>query len=262
MTSPSKSTVLIDLSGTIHVEDKEINGSISALEKLRKSKINIKFVTNTTKESKRILLQRLTGIGFSISEDEIFTSLTAAHDTLKARELRPFLLIDNKALEDFMDLHEENPNCVVVGLAPDKFSYKFMNEAFKLLLTGAPLIAVHKSRYFKTKTGLALGPGPFISGLEYSSGIKAEIIGKPSAEFFKSAVKEFKSEPKDCYMVGDDVRDDIGGSQAIGMKGLLVRSGKYRPGDENKIEPPPYNVVNNFSEAVEIILAELKEASL
>ena len=31
----------------------------------------------------------------------------------------------------------------------------------RLLMDGAPLIAIHKARYFKTSTGLALGPGMF-----------------------------------------------------------------------------------------------------
>jgi ribonucleotide monophosphatase NagD (HAD superfamily) len=29
-------------------------------------------------------------------------------------------------------------------------------------------------------------------------------------------------------MVGDDIRTDVGGAQACGMKGIQVRTGKYR----------------------------------
>jgi len=32
-------------------------------------------------------------------------------------------------------------------------------------------------------------------------------------------------------MVGDDVQGDVGGAQAAGLKGALVRTGKFKPTD-------------------------------
>ena len=37
-------------------------------------------------------------------------------------------------------------------------------------------------------------------------------------------------------MIGDDVRDDIVGSLALGFRAVLVKTGKYRPGDEKTVE--------------------------
>lgn len=72
---------------------------------------------------------------------------------------------------------------------------------FRLLLDGAPLIGIHEGRYYKRPDGLALGPGAFIKGLEYSAGIKAEIVGKPTAGFFKSALNDVS--PEEAVMIGD-----------------------------------------------------------
>lgn len=69
--------------------------------RLRQSQMKLKFVTNTTKESKRVLLERLTKIGFDITADEIFTSLTAAKRLIEMRKLSPLMLVDDKALEEF-----------------------------------------------------------------------------------------------------------------------------------------------------------------
>lgn len=33
-------------------------------------------------------------------------------------------------------------------------------------------------------------------------------------------------------MIGDDVLQDVGGAQGVGMQSILVQTGKYRPGDE------------------------------
>jgi ribonucleotide monophosphatase NagD (HAD superfamily) len=56
-------------------------------------------------------------------------------------------------------------------------------------------------------------------------------------------------------MIGDDVRDDIGGSQDVGIQGILVKTGKYSPEDEANFGVTPRFVANNFAEAVEYILS-------
>nr|XP_061836900.1 haloacid dehalogenase-like hydrolase domain-containing protein 2 isoform X2 [Nerophis lumbriciformis] len=232
--------VLVDLSGTLHVEDAAVPGAQDALHRLRQASVDVKFVTNTTKESKRNLLERLRGLNFDLQEKEIFTSLSAARSLLEKTRLRPLLLVEDGALEDFAGIDTSEPNAVVVGLAPEHFNYQTMNKAFRLLLGGAPLIAIHKARYYKRKDGLALGPGPFVTGLEYATDCQATVVGKPEKTFFTQ-----------------DARDDVGGAQSAGMLGILVRTGKYRPGDENKVNPAPHLTCDTFPDAVDHILHNL-----
>ena len=72
-------------------------------------------------------------------------------------------------------------------------------------MDGADLIAVHKGRYYSTgRNGLALGPGPFVAGLEFASGKKAKILGKPSRDFFLSAIESVNDcHPNQVVMIGD-----------------------------------------------------------
>lgn len=247
--------VLVDLSGTIHIDDKVVSGAVDAVQRLKDSHLKVKFVTNTTKESKRLLLERLRKLGFNINNNEIFTSLTAARKIIDTRRLSPLMLLDDRALEEFCGVPQDQFDSVLIGLAPDKFNYNKMNEAFRLVLNGAPLIAIHKARYYKTKDGLALGPGGFVTALEYSAGIQAEVVGKPESTFFLSAVAELDVLPEQCVMIGDDARDDVVGAISSGMKGILVKTGKYRVGDE-KYLPDNAVTVNNFSEAVDLILRQ------
>ncbi|XP_057338610.1 haloacid dehalogenase-like hydrolase domain-containing protein 2 [Microplitis mediator] len=250
-------TVLIDLSGTIHIDNTVIPGAIEALKKLRTTNAKIKFVTNTTKESKSSLHNRLTNLGFDIKKDEIFSSLAAARELVIAKKLNPFLLIDSAAMEDFEDLikTDEEFNAVVVGLAPNKFNYEELNKGFRLLLQGASLIAIHEGRYYKRPDGLALGPGAFIKGLEYAANVKAEVVGKPTDKFFTAALGGIS--PSEAVMIGDDVRDDVGGAQAVGIRGILVQTGKYRLDDEKLITPPPTKVVPSFVQAVDEIINDI-----
>ncbi|XP_037547812.1 haloacid dehalogenase-like hydrolase domain-containing protein 2 [Nematolebias whitei] len=249
--------VLIDLSGTLHIEDSAVPGAQDALNRLRKASVSVKFVTNTTKESKRNLLERLQRLNFDLQEEEIFTSLSAARSLIEQKQHRPLLLVEDGALEDFTGIDTSEPNAVVVGLAPDHFNYQTLNKAFRMILDGAPLIAIHKARYYKRKDGLALGPGPFVTGLEYATDRQATVVGKPEKTFFTQALADLGCSPSEAVMIGDDARDDVGGAQRAGMLGILVRTGKYRDGDENKIEPPPHLTCNSFPDAVEHILQNL-----
>lgn len=249
-------TVLIDLSGTLHIDNTVIPGAVQALNRLRDANLSIKFVTNTTKESSNCLHERLTKLGFDLRKEEIFSSLAAARKLIVSQHLKPLLLIDPAAMEDFQDLvTNETPNAVVVGLAPSKFHYEELNKAFRLLLDGAALIAIHEGRYYKRPDGLALGPGAFVKGLEYSSNVNAKVVGKPTKEFFKAALGDV--DPAQAVMIGDDVKDDIAGAQAVGIKGILVQTGKYRAGDESTITPGPVKICASFVQAVESILDEI-----
>ncbi|XP_049798008.1 haloacid dehalogenase-like hydrolase domain-containing protein 2 isoform X1 [Schistocerca nitens] len=249
--------VLIDLSGTLHIEDEPTPGAVDALKRLQQSSLSLRFVTNTTKESRARLHGRLTKIGFTVRPEDILSSLWAARELVERRGLRPLLLLDAQAEEDFAGLGapgEDEADSVLVGLAPDKFNYEELNTAFRVLNKGGPLIAIHQGRYYKRSDGLALGPGPFVKGLEYATNVKPEVVGKPTELFFRTALGGVPAD--EAVMIGDDVRDDIDGAQQVGIRGYLVQTGKYRPGDETTINPPPHSVVPSFAEAVEKILAE------
>uniref|UniRef100_A0A0R3RQQ2 Haloacid dehalogenase-like hydrolase domain-containing protein 2 n=1 Tax=Elaeophora elaphi TaxID=1147741 RepID=A0A0R3RQQ2_9BILA len=258
MISLGRIAVLIDLSGTLHVEDMCIAGVPAALQRLRSNpRYAVKFVTNTTKESAERLYERLTKLGLEITRSEIFTSLTAAKNLIKKDNLRPMLLLENAALEDFTDVDVDikEPNAVVVGLAPSKFTYGSLNKAFRVLLDGAKLIAVHKGRYYKQKDGLSLGPGPFVEALEYAADVESQVIGKPERAFFLMALASIDNSltPQQAIMIGDDVRDDVLGAINAGMRAILVKTGKYSGGDELKIPEASRNCVESFVEAVDLI---------
>jgi ribonucleotide monophosphatase NagD (HAD superfamily) len=62
-------------------------------------------------------------------------------------------------------------------------------------------------------------------------------------------------------MIGDDVRDDCGGAIAAGLKGYLVRTGKYRSGDETRhSEIALHGTFDTFADAVDYLLRKHSEA--
>ena len=101
--------------------------------RLRSAGVEVKFVTNTSKESRQVLFNRLQSLGFDLRIDELFSSVWAARDYLKKKNLDPMLLVADETLEDFDGIGSDgkSKDSVVVGLAPEHFHYECLNEAFR-----------------------------------------------------------------------------------------------------------------------------------
>lgn len=73
----------------------------------------------------------------------------------------------------------------------------------RLVLSGGELIAIHKTRYYKRPDGLALGPGPFVTALEFASGKAASVVGKPDKLFYESVQQQLNCPMSETVMIGD-----------------------------------------------------------
>ena len=248
--------VLLDLSGVIYVGDRLLPGALEAIDRLHRNNLPIRFITNTTRSTGKSILEKLTRLGLSASENEVYTAPMAARDYVEAHGLNPYLLIHPDLKPEFTGLPDAPPTAVLMGDAGQDFTYDNLNEAFRLLLDGAPLLAMGNNRYFQEPDGLSLDIGPFATALEYAAETKATILGKPAKEFFGAAVAGLGCKNEETVMVGDDAVVDVGGALACGLQGVLVKTGKYRPGDEKKIGDADIQTAEDISAAVDWIVTQ------
>lgn len=244
--------VLLDLSGTLHVDDDALPGARDAVTRLRNAGLRVCAASNTSRRTCADLATLLAGMGFDLHENDILTAPRAARRLIETRNLRPHLLVHENLLPEFAGLDTRSPNAVLVADAADGFTYAALNDAFRLLMKGAPLIATGSNRYFRDRNALSLDAGPFVRALEYAAGVRAEIVGKPAAAFFKSALDKLDSEAVSTVMIGDDARNDVAAAMTAGLRGILVRTGKYRAGDERHANGAP--CVADIAAAVNLLL--------
>uniref|UniRef100_A0A6J0TI14 Phospholysine phosphohistidine inorganic pyrophosphate phosphatase n=1 Tax=Pogona vitticeps TaxID=103695 RepID=A0A6J0TI14_9SAUR len=256
--------LVLDISGVLYDSGGEgggvpIPGSIEAVKKIKSSGLKLRFCTNETQATRDKFVEKLQRLGFDIVVDEVTAPAPAACRILKERNLRPHLLVHDDVIPEFADINKADPNCVVIGDAADNFSYKNLNDAFQVLigLENPVLLSLGKGRYYKETDGLKLDVGVYMKALEYACDIQAEVVGKPAKMFFQSALTEMDIEPHQAIMIGDDIVNDVGGAQRCGMTALQVRTGKYRPCDEQHPEVKADGYVNNLAEAVDVILKQL-----
>lgn len=232
--------ILFDINGVFHIDNQPLDGVIEVIKQV-KAELPCRFVTNTTTKSRQAFYQSLVDMKLPIEESEIISAPYAA--VLYLRQLDSpscHLLLSESVKSDFAEFEQcdTHPDVVVVGDIGDRWNYEIMNRVFKMLNNGAELIALHKGKYWQAE-GLQLDIGAFVTGLEYASGKTATIVGKPSASFFELALGELELSAEDVIMVGDDIDSDVGGAKRVGMKGILVKTGKYRAelADNSDVEP-------------------------
>ena len=244
--------VLCDIGGVLYIGDSAIDGAIEAIKYI-KSKLPIRFITNTTQKTALEVVKKLQNMGFDIENDEVITALDVTKIFLKEhKSYAKFLLTDN-ALKFFDDLKVYDINYVVVGDAQDNFNYKNLNEVFRELLKDKELIAIAKNRYFKDSDNeLSLDAGAFVAALEYASGKSAKILGKPSKDFFHLVCKDMGLNPNEALMIGDDIESDVLGAQKAGLKGVLVKTGKFQERDLQKGIKPDF-MLTSIADIVNIL---------
>ena len=226
--------LLFDIDGVLLLGEEVIAGAAETIAALRARGIPYRFMTNTTIYCRYTLLGRLWARGFHLELDELYTATYVAARYLRdqgAQRYFPLLLPDAQLEFSGVEVDEEQPEYVVVGDMGASFTFARLNKAFRALLNGAKLLALHKKRYWRTADGPYLDAGPFVMALEYATEEQAIVVGKPSAAYFNLVLQDLGLPPKRVAMVGDDIEIDVRGAKRMGMQGWLVKTGRFRKED-------------------------------
>jgi HAD superfamily hydrolase (TIGR01458 family) len=250
--------VLLDIDGVLSISWEPLPGAVEALGRLRNDGIPFRLITNTTTKTRRQLARTLRDTGFDVVEGEIVTAVvaTAAYLRERAPGAKVFVLSDGDASEDLEGIElvdVGDADVIVLGGACEAFTYPAINAVFRRLMDGAELVGMHRNLFWKTAEGWQLDSGAYLMGLEAAAGTTATICGKPERTYFASVLSDIGVAAERAAMVGDDVQADVLGAQAAGITGILVRTGKYREGDETKHEGRPDHVVDTIADVPALV---------
>ena len=235
---------LIDLDGTLYFKGEPCPGAIETVNYLRQEKYQLRFLTNTTAKTPKMLHAQMQALGFDIHENEIFNATYACLLYLRSQpEISCHFMVDDAVKAFFKEIPTDDnaPDFVVVGDYGEGFDFHALNHAFRLLMSGAELIALQRNLHWFSSEGMFLDCGAFVTLLEAAAGKTATVIGKPSETFFKLALDDLQLSPSEAIVVGDDITSDIVGAEKMKMRSILVKTGKFKPDQlENPIAKPTW----------------------
>ncbi len=246
---------LIDMDGTLYFRGEPCPGAIETVNYLRQEKYQLRFLTNTTAKTPKMLHAQMQALGFDIYEDEIFNATYACLQYLRSQPGASCHFMVDDAVKAFfkeIPVDDETPDFVVVGDYGEGFDFNALNHAFRLLMNGAELIALQKNLYWFSSEGMFLDCGAFVTLLEAAAGKTATVMGKPSETFFNIALESLQVSPNEAVVIGDDITSDIVGAERMKMRSILVRTGKFKPNQlENPVAKPTW-VLESVSELTQL----------
>ncbi|AHY46462.1 putative sugar phosphatases of the HAD superfamily [Rubrobacter radiotolerans] len=230
--------LLVDINGTLTEGDALIPGAAEAMRLIACAGLPYRYTTNIDSRPRREVAGWLRSLGLDVNEGDLFTPAAAASLELRGRRchalVAPSLAEDLAGVDLTGDEPENPPEAVLVGDVRERFTYANLDRAFRFLAAGAELYALQKNRYRRTPEGPSLDTGAFVAALEYASGKRATVFGKPERPFFRLALRDLGLPAGDVAVVGDDPETDFAGAGAAGLVAVGVKTGKYVPGE---VEP-------------------------
>ena len=250
--------LVLDMDGVLGVSWTPLDGAAAAVTRLHAAGVPLRVLTNTTALPRPRFGQVLREAGFPFADHEILTASVLAGVWL--REQRPgarvFLLGDAQP-EDLGGVElvglDEAPEVVLVSGADDSFCFKTLNHVLEALRGGAELVAMHRNLFWMTRRGEKMDAGAYLLGLEAATGLEAVVLGKPAPSSFRTALTELGLPAGRVAMVGDDVENDVLAAQALGITGVLVRTGKFREDQLARASGTPDHVVDSILDVPELL---------
>ena len=243
--------LLLDMDGVLGVSWRPLPGAADAVTRLHAAGVPMRVVTNTTAIPQARFGTVLREAGFPFADDDILTASVLAARWLRAERAgaRVFLIGDAQA-EDLGGVElvaaDEAPDLVLLSGADESFCFETFNTALRLLRRGAELVAMQRNLMWMTRRGERLDTGAYLLGLEAASGLEAVVLGKPAAGAFRAGLEALGLPAGRVAMVGDDVENDVLAAQAVGVTGVLVRTGKFSEDQLARASGAPAVIVDSI----------------
>lgn len=241
---PGLRAFLLDLDGTVYLDESWIEGAREFLARLTATGRRWCFLTNNSSKSARAYIEKLARMGLAIDPDtQLLTSGQAtARYLLRRWPGQPVYLLGNPALRQEFEamgvpLVEEDP-ALLVSAFDTSFDYPKLCHFCALVRSGLPYLATHPDYNCPTKHGFVPDIGALHAYVQASTGrMPDEIIGKPNAGIVDEALAMLGAARAEAAMVGDRLYTDIPAGNRNGLCSILVLSGETHAADLAAAKP-------------------------
>ncbi|ERJ13368.1 TIGR01457 family HAD-type hydrolase [Haloplasma contractile] len=248
---------LIDLDGIAYKGTTVIESCIDFINYLKEHNIPFAFITNNSTRHKRDVYSKLTKMGYDIEQDKIVTSsmVTAEYIKNHKKDATVFLIgmqgIHDELMNHNLKLVENNADYVVIGL-DSRLTYEKLAVASLEIANGATFISTNMDYMFPSERGIIPGNGSITKTLEYTTGVKPIVMGKPERAMLDYALSILKLKSDDVAIVGDNYHTDLMLGINNGVDTLFVETGVMSRTDLEQYTKKPTHIVNDLSEWIKI----------
>ena len=252
-----KKLFLLDMDGTIYLDNDLFDGTLEFLDRIKKKGGKYLFVTNNSSKSTDAYVSKLNRIGIPACEDDFLTSTDATIIYLNNNyQGKKFYVVGTKS---FVKQLSEAGVIVTETIEDDVFGIVLSNDnelTFKKLEDTCILLGRENMVYIATNpdwvcpTAFGYVPdcGSFAEMIGRATGKHPLFIGKPKPEMLLLALSKYNYSKEEALMIGDRLYTDIASGYNAGIDTVFVLSGEGTMKDLNESEIKPTYVMNSIKD--------------
>jgi NagD protein len=243
------------MDGVLIDDGRMVPGADAFLDRLRECGRAFLVLTNNAFFTPKALHSRLTDMGLTLEEDQIWTAALATAQFV--HDQRPhgsaFVIGEASVHEALAKIgYIENaidPDYVVLGETWD-YSREQITTATRLISRGCKFVATNPETNGSGPEGLEPGTGAIAALIQSVTGVRPYFVGKPNPVMIRDALNIVGAHSQSTVMVGDRMDTDVRAGVEAGVETVLVLSGFTKREDIDNYICQPSRVVNSIADLI------------
>ena len=259
MSLKDKKFFLLDMDGTIYLDNELFDGTLDFLDYVKSSGGRYLFVTNNSSKSTDAYVKKLASIGIEASEDDFLTSTDATclyvneHYRGKKFYVSGTASFESQLVrEGIITTTELDSDIFGIVMGNDtELTFKKLDDVCRLLTErDLVYIATNPDWLCPTSYGYVPDCGSVAEMIKRATGKSPIFIGKPRPEMLTLAMKKYGYLREETLMIGDRVYTDIASGYNAGVDTVLVLSGEGTVEDAENTETKPTYIFNGIRDVL------------
>lgn len=260
MNIKNKKLFLLDMDGTIYLDNTLFDGTAEFLKQVRSSGGRYVFLTNNSSKSADKYIEKLNGMGIKSEREDFFTSVDVTAMYLNKKNYEKIYTFGTASFKEQLisagfpitDRLEDGIDCLCMGFDTE-LTFQKLEDACILLGKGVDYIATNPDWVCPTWYGFVPDCGSVSEMLFNATKRRPRFMGKPHPEIALAAMEKFGYSAKETILIGDRPYTDIACGNNAGIDTAFVLSGEGTM--EDAAEFPPTCVYNNIKEIYEDLIS-------
>ncbi len=254
----NKKLFLLDMDGTLYLDDDLFDGAAEFLEYIRKTDGKYLFLTNNSSKSVNKYVEKMASLGIETTADDFLTSSQATSIFLETKKYKKIYVFGTDSLKEELscfnitDKLEDDIDCLVMGF-DTQLTFQKLEDACILLNRGVDYIATNPDYVCPTAYGYVPDCGSVSDMLYNATKRRPLFIGKPKPEMVLLAMKKTGYKKDETVIIGDRIYTDIACGINAGVDSIMVLSGESTRGDIENYKINPTFVLQNIAEVLEVL---------
>ncbi len=244
---------LLDMDGTIYLDDALFEGVIEFLEHIRSMGGRYIFLTNNSSKSVQAYIEKLEGLGIHAAADDFLTTADATVHHLQKKGYKKIYALGTASFKEQLrdaglpitDILEDGVDCLCMGFDTE-LTFQKLEDACILLGRGVDYIATNPDWVCPTWYGSVPDCGSVAEMLFRATERRPNFIGKPEPSMAHLAMEKAGFSPQETAIVGDRLYTDIACGVNAGISSIFVLSGEGTMEDVAKSDVKPHFIYDNI----------------